>query len=90
MHAHAVFMLKTHYKLTANVTVRDKDHICMLCTWCTYVQVQGMSFLAAVLLLNMDGPDAFICLANLLNRSCYNVFFRVDYQLVSYFNLYFR
>jgi len=43
-----------------------------------------MSFLAAVLLLNMEGPDAFICLANLLNRSCYNVFFRVDYQLVSY------
>ena len=43
-----------------------------------------MSFLAAVLLLNMEGPDAFICLANLLNKSCYNVFFRVDYQLVSY------
>ena len=81
--------LKTHYKLTANVIVRDKDHMYAV-HLSTYVQVQGMSFLAAVLLLNMDGPDAFICLANLLNRSCYNVFFRVDYQLVSYFNLYFR
>jgi hypothetical protein len=29
--------------------------------------VQGMSFLSAILLLNMDTVDAFICLANLLN-----------------------
>lgn len=29
--------------------------------------VQGMSFLTAILLLNMDPFDAFVCLANLLN-----------------------
>ena len=32
--------------------------------------VQGMSFLAAFLLLNMDVADAFISFANLLNRPC--------------------
>ena len=44
--------------------------------------VQGMSFLAAVLLLNMEAGDAFVCLANLLNRSSYMAFFRVDYALM--------
>ena len=44
--------------------------------------VQGMSFLAAVLLLNMEASDAFICLANLLNRSSYLAFFRVDHDLM--------
>jgi hypothetical protein len=44
--------------------------------------VQGMSFLAAVLLLNMDASDAFSCLANLLNRSSYLAFFRVDHGLM--------
>ena len=41
-----------------------------------------MSFLAAVLLLNMDASDAFTCLANLLNRSSYLAFFRVDNSLM--------
>lgn len=45
--------------------------------------VQGMSFLAGVLLLNMEASDAFICLANLLNRSSYMAFFRVDHNLMS-------
>ena len=45
--------------------------------------VQGMSFLAGVLLLNMEASDAFICLANLLNRSSYMAFFRVDHTLMS-------
>ena len=44
--------------------------------------VQGMSFLAAVLLLNMEASDAFVCLANLLNRSSYLAFFRVDHDLM--------
>ena len=44
--------------------------------------VQGMSFLAAVLLLNMEASDAFIYLANLLNRSSYLAFFRVDHDLM--------
>lgn len=42
--------------------------------------VQGMSFLAAVLLLNMEPADAFVSLANLLNRPSYMAFFKVDYQ----------
>ena len=41
-----------------------------------------MSFLAAVLLLNMDPPDAFICFANLLNKPCQMAFFRVDHPMV--------
>ena len=49
--------------------------------------VQGMSFLAGVLLLNMEAGDAFVCLANLLNRSSYLAFFRVDHDLMRpYFN----
>jgi len=41
-----------------------------------------MSFVAAVLLLNMDVHDAFICFANLLNRPCQIAFFRLDRSLV--------
>lgn len=44
--------------------------------------VQGMSFLAAVLLLNLEASDAFICLANLLNRPSYLAFFKVDHSLM--------
>ena len=44
--------------------------------------VQGMSFLAAVLLLNLEAPEAFVCLANLLNRPSYLAFFKVDYTLM--------
>ncbi|XP_063434649.1 TBC1 domain family member 14-like isoform X1 [Mytilus trossulus] len=44
--------------------------------------VQGMSFIAAVLLLNMDVADAFVCFANLLNRPCQVAFFRVDEELM--------
>lgn len=44
--------------------------------------VQGMSFLAAVLLLNMEASDAFILLANLLNLTSYLAFFRVDHALM--------
>lgn len=40
--------------------------------------VQGMSFLAAVLLLNMDIVDAFIAFANLLNRPAQRVFFQLQ------------
>lgn len=48
--------------------------------------VQGMSYIAAMLLLNMDVSDAFICFANLLNKPCLLAFFRLDQQLMkSYF-----
>lgn len=44
--------------------------------------VQGMSFIAAILLLNMDVADAFVCFANLLNRPCQVTFFRMDEEMM--------
>ncbi|XP_060772105.1 TBC1 domain family member 14 isoform X2 [Neoarius graeffei] len=44
--------------------------------------VQGMSFIAAVLILNMNTADAFIAFANLLNKPCQMVFYRVDHSLM--------
>ncbi|KAJ8013902.1 hypothetical protein DPEC_G00034650 [Dallia pectoralis] len=44
--------------------------------------VQGMSFIAAVLLLNLEEADAFIAFANLLNKPCQMAFFRVDHDLM--------
>ena len=41
-----------------------------------------MAFLAAVLLLNMDEIDAFICFANLINRPMQMAFFSVDQPMV--------
>ena len=48
-----------------------------------FSQVQGMSFIAAVLILNLEEADAFIAFANLLNKPCQLAFFRVDHDLVS-------
>uniref|UniRef100_A0A673M236 TBC1 domain family member 14-like n=1 Tax=Sinocyclocheilus rhinocerous TaxID=307959 RepID=A0A673M236_9TELE len=44
--------------------------------------VQGMSFIAAVLILNMNTADAFIAFANLLNKPCQMAFYRVDHSLM--------
>lgn len=44
--------------------------------------VQGMSFIAAVLILNLDTADAFIAFSNLLNKPCQMAFFRVDHGLM--------
>ncbi|KAL7875453.1 hypothetical protein AOLI_G00104160 [Acnodon oligacanthus] len=44
--------------------------------------VQGMSFIAAVLILNMHTADAFIAFANLLNKPCQMAFYRVDHSLM--------
>lgn len=41
-----------------------------------------MSFLAAMLLLNMDLVDAFVAFANLLNRPCQMAFFMVNQPMV--------
>lgn len=49
----------------------------------SFPQVQGMSFIAAVLILNLDTADAFIAFSNLLNKPCQMAFFRVDHGLVS-------
>ncbi|PVD29994.1 hypothetical protein C0Q70_09255 [Pomacea canaliculata] len=45
--------------------------------------VQGMSFIAAILLLNMEVADAFVCFANLLNRPCQVSFFRMDEEMLT-------
>ncbi|XP_065214175.1 TBC1 domain family member 12-like [Planococcus citri] len=42
--------------------------------------VQGMSFIAAVLLLNMEELDAFICFANMLDMPCHKAFYSLDVQ----------
>uniref|UniRef100_H3BE85 TBC1 domain family member 12 n=1 Tax=Latimeria chalumnae TaxID=7897 RepID=H3BE85_LATCH len=48
--------------------------------------VQGMSFIAAVLILNLEEADAFIAFANLLNKPCKMAFFRVDHgMMLKYF-----
>uniref|UniRef100_A0A8C6EBH0 Rab-GAP TBC domain-containing protein n=1 Tax=Microcebus murinus TaxID=30608 RepID=A0A8C6EBH0_MICMU len=44
--------------------------------------VQGMSFIAAVLILNLDTADAFIAFSNLLNKPCQMAFFQVDHGLM--------
>ncbi|KAK2865974.1 hypothetical protein Q7C36_002030 [Tachysurus vachellii] len=51
--------------------------------------VQGMSFIAAVLILNLEEADAFIAFANLLNKPCQMAFFRVDHELMlKYFSVF--
>ncbi|KNC72066.1 hypothetical protein SARC_15384, partial [Sphaeroforma arctica JP610] len=40
--------------------------------------VQGMSFIASVLLLYVGELDAFICFANILNRPVLMTFFRME------------
>uniref|UniRef100_A0A8C1SIF9 TBC1 domain family, member 12b n=1 Tax=Cyprinus carpio TaxID=7962 RepID=A0A8C1SIF9_CYPCA len=47
-----------------------------------WLQVQGMSFIAAVLILNLEEAEAFIAFANLLNKPCQMAFFRVDHELM--------
>ena len=43
-----------------------------------------MSFIAAILILNLDEADAFILFANLVNRPLLSAFFTLDQPLVSY------
>lgn len=47
-----------------------------------------MSFIAAVLILNLEEAEAFITFANLLNKPCQMVFFRVDHEMVKIYRLY--
>eukprot|EP01087_Luapelamoeba_hula_P011202 TRINITY_DN3015_c0_g2_i4.p1 TRINITY_DN3015_c0_g2~~TRINITY_DN3015_c0_g2_i4.p1 ORF type:complete len:835 (-),score=195.61 TRINITY_DN3015_c0_g2_i4:29-2533(-) len=44
--------------------------------------VQGMSYVAALMLLNMDEFTAFCCIANLLNRHIFVVFYRMDMPMI--------
>ncbi|XP_059488575.1 TBC1 domain family member 14-like [Neocloeon triangulifer] len=51
--------------------------------------VQGMSFIAAVLILNLEPADAFVCFANMLNRPCQRAFFCLDEAAIAaYFATY--
>lgn len=50
--------------------------------------VQGMSYLAAILLLYLDDATAFTCLANLLNRNVHLAFFKMDVELQQYASLF--
>ncbi|XP_034936927.1 TBC1 domain family member 12-like [Chelonus insularis] len=49
--------------------------------------VQGMSFIGAILILNMEPNDAFICLANLLNSPCHNAAYSLNQDRM---NIYYR
>jgi len=40
--------------------------------------VQGMSYIAAMLLLNLNEYEAFVAFANLLNNPCYMAFFQMN------------
>jgi len=49
--------------------------------------VQGMSFIAAILILNLDEEDAFILFANLVNRPPNSAFFNMDQTMMeSYYS----
>ncbi|XP_022915918.2 TBC1 domain family member 14-like [Onthophagus taurus] len=48
--------------------------------------VQGMSYIAAILILNMDPYDAFVCFANLLNKPLHIAAFTLNqHQMQSYY-----
>jgi len=51
--------------------------------------VQGMSFVGAVLSLNMEPSDAFACFANLLNYPCHRAAFTLDQKRMNtYYKVY--
>ena len=50
----------------------------------TLLQVQGMSFMAATLLLNMETADAFVAFANIMNKPCQVAFYRLDEDQVGF------
>lgn len=45
--------------------------------------VQGMSFIAALLLLNMEIEEAFICFANMMNTNYFLPFFSMDMRVIN-------
>lgn len=48
-----------------------------------------MSYIAAILILNMDELDAFVCFANLLNRPLHLAAFTLNQtQMQAYYNVY--
>ncbi|CAG9861897.1 unnamed protein product [Phyllotreta striolata] len=53
--------------------------------------VQGMSYIAAILILNMDPCDAFICFSNLLNQPLHLSAFTLNQcRMQAYYNAYDR
>ena len=57
--------------MTRSISINDNNDL-----------LQGMSFIAAILILNLDEADAFIMFANLLNWPLLTSFFSVDQQQV--------
>ena len=49
--------------------------------------VQGMSFLAATILLNMPENDAFVTFANILNRPILQAFYSLHQKKVNYVSM---
>lgn len=49
--------------------------------------VQGMSFIAAILLLNMDECQAFIVFGNLVNSPCLSAFYSLDTSVMAKYYL---
>lgn len=51
--------------------------------------VQGMSYIAAILILNMEACDAFICFSNLLNQPLHQAAFTLNQtQMNAYYSAY--
>lgn len=50
-----------------------------------FFYVSGMSYLAAILLLNLETLEAFQCLSHLLNRTVLLEFFKMNQNVVSLF-----
>ncbi|XP_063972457.1 TBC1 domain family member 14-like [Diachasmimorpha longicaudata] len=65
----------------------------VLAAYCVYRPdvgyVQGMSFIGAVLTLNMEPNDAFICFSNLLDNPCHRAAFTLNQtQMNVYYKVY--
>lgn len=53
--------------------------------------LQGMSFIAAILTLNMDKCDAFICFSNLIDNPCHKAAFTLNQNKMNvYYNLFMK
>ncbi|XP_068399579.1 TBC1 domain family member 14 isoform X2 [Eschrichtius robustus] len=71
-----IFQQRESHNIARRIVAADVGLNAIFC-W-----VQGMSFIAAVLILNLDTADAFIAFSNLLNKPCQMAFFRVDHGLM--------
>lgn len=84
---HNPYLTYSSFELFQGGPYYDMLH-CLLAAYVCYRPdvgyVQGMSFIAAVLILNMEAPDAFVSFANLLNSPCHMAFFHLNQPLVQH------